>query len=361
MNDSQRLSIAAVCAFVINVGIVALPWPHEVTDVRPEEESLLFNITPAPPEEDVPPQHVPQVIETNPTEQAPDSRTALRSDKTSIPADTITYEGDAPAPRLEEMGDWFALPKPAGAEAQPSPPTPPLFPPAPETPPEDAPSKETETQPEDAPPKETETQPEDAPPKETETQPEDAPPEAAEEIEMPVAPEPAEDAIQVTEAPGEEPAPPEKEKEPEPAAPPKQLAKRMPPHAPQPATEAPQRGQGDVEGMAVEEGVAAFAALRDEVAAYILQLKPMIRRSWLTLLLTRYSGTSPTEATVKVVIAPDGTLVAAELMDSAEDRIYAALCRQAVRNAGPFPPFPFEIPREYRGENLVIRWTFGFL
>jgi len=79
------------------------------------------------------------------------------------------------------------------------------------------------------------------------------------------------------------------------------------------------------------------------------------------MLLTRYSGTSPTEVVIDCAIAPDGTLARVEIVGEPKDRVYAALCKDAVEKAGPFKPFPFTVPDMYRNRNLEIRWTFSFL
>jgi hypothetical protein len=299
MRYRHRFIFAALCSCGINLFVLMLPWPHAAVVDGARRPPLVFDFLPAA-EPEPARETVPQVVETRTTEQTPGPDTPLISDRDSAAADEETYDGEDPAPRLEEQDGLYELPAP------PAPPEPVVPPPAtgretPEPPPvADKDDLLAMAQPEMAAP-------------------------------------PAPQAIR-------ESAPP-----PEPSAP-----------SP-PAPLSPSRGRGSLEGMAVEEGIASFAALRDDVAAYVLEIKPLVQREWLALLLTRYSGTSPTQAVVRLAIAPDGAIAGVEQAETPRDRIYAALCQEAIRRAGPFKPFPFRIPREYRGQNLVIRWTFRFL
>jgi hypothetical protein len=110
-----------------------------------------------------------------------------------------------------------------------------------------------------------------------------------------------------------------------------------------------------------QKGFAGHEALQDELAPYLREVRARVERRWNEALLTRYRGTNPTRAVVDCVIAPDGSLVAATIVDAGPDRLYAALCREAIERAAPFGAFPFQVPDIYRSSNLEIRWTFSFL
>jgi hypothetical protein len=115
-------------------------------------------------------------------------------------------------------------------------------------------------------------------------------------------------------------------------------------------------------GDAVREmGLLNFEAIADQVAPYLKQVKQRVERRWNEALLNRYSGLTPTEAVIECAIAPDGTVVSAQIVGNPSDPIFAALCRTAILRAGPFGPFTFQVPDIYRNQNLEIRWTFSFL
>lgn len=67
------------------------------------------------------------------------------------------------------------------------------------------------------------------------------------------------------------------------------------------------------------------------------------------------------KAVIDCEINAEGELVSVNVVGTDNDKLYSALCRDAVQRAGPFGPFPFEVPDIYRGKNLEIRWTFSFL
>jgi hypothetical protein len=64
---------------------------------------------------------------------------------------------------------------------------------------------------------------------------------------------------------------------------------------------------------------------------------------------------------VDCAISPSGEVVSVTIVDPGESVSFAPLCKEAIEEAGPFPPFPFEVPEAYRNRNLEIRWTFSFL
>ncbi len=123
----------------------------------------------------------------------------------------------------------------------------------------------------------------------------------------------------------------------------------------------PGQTRGRAEGGVKNIGFVGFEAMKDELAPYLKVLRNRVERRWQTAIVMRYSGTTPTQAVVDCAIRPDGTLAFAAVVEPGSSASFAPLCQQAIRNAAPFPPFPFEVPEIYRNENLEIRWTFSFL
>ena len=136
------------------------------------------------------------------------------------------------------------------------------------------------------------------------------------------------------------------------------VAKAGGPPAPEPS---PRVTKGRLRDAVKKEGPASFEAHHEQFAPYMHEVRRRVEREWNAALMMRYAGTSPTEAVVDCAIAPDGTLVRVEVIGEPEERVYAALCKDAVEKAGPFRPFPFAVPDAYRSKNLEIRWTFSFL
>ncbi|MCX8065794.1 MAG: energy transducer TonB [Candidatus Hydrogenedentes bacterium] len=121
------------------------------------------------------------------------------------------------------------------------------------------------------------------------------------------------------------------------------------------------RTQGRVYNRVKREGVLGFEALQDEIAPYLKSVQKKVERYWLHLLLTKYSGTKPTEVVIDCEIGENGNLVKLEVVGSAEDPFYAGICKLALERASPFPPLPFKIPDIYQRKTLQIRWTFSFM
>ena len=342
MNYRNRIVFALVLSLGLNVLLVALPWPHAPQRAEATRSPLVFTV-PRPEEPQPKRQAIPQVVETIPSDTPPRTKTALLSDVNSVlRGESGTVEG-APSPLLDQLDEALDLPKPAIAPSrEPSPPAQPALP--------------TEAQPE--------TPPATEPVAET---PQPPAPDEMREAAAPVEESPMEETelrVARTAAPPAPPAPEAEEQAPlrrsASATPPS--SKPAPPPAPRAAPpQLPESGRSSVAGVTLEGGYASFAALEDEVAAYVLYLKPLIRQEWLTLLLTRYSGVSPTDAIVRVGITPQGGIAVLEIVGAPRDRIFAALCKEAIRKAGPFKPFPFRVPPEFREENLLIRWNFRYL
>lgn len=108
-------------------------------------------------------------------------------------------------------------------------------------------------------------------------------------------------------------------------------------------------------------GVQGFEALRDQIAPYLKKVEDAVERQWREALLTKYNGARATTAEIDCEIGPDGRIVSLKITGTPDDRIYAALCKEAIEKAGPFGAFPFQVPEMYRNKNLEIRWSFNFL
>ena len=122
-----------------------------------------------------------------------------------------------------------------------------------------------------------------------------------------------------------------------------------------------QASRGRVEGGVKRTGLLSFEAMESEIAPYLKVIRQRVERNWRTALHTRYSGTSRTRAVLDCAIAPDGHIIEVAIVEAGDSATFAPLCKQAIENAGPFGPFPFEVPEVYRSKNLEIRWTFSFL
>ena len=108
-------------------------------------------------------------------------------------------------------------------------------------------------------------------------------------------------------------------------------------------------------------GVGAFEAHQDQLAPYLLEVRKAVERYWRAALELRYSGTKPTAAVVDCAIRPDGTLAYVTIVEAGDSVSFGSLCQGAIEKAGPFAPFPFEVPEIYRSKDLEIRWTFRFM
>lgn len=113
-------------------------------------------------------------------------------------------------------------------------------------------------------------------------------------------------------------------------------------------------------GDAPTRGFVGFEAKQSELAPYLKQVRRTVENQWRALLQIRYTGTTATEAILDCAIRPDGTLAYVRIVEPGDSPTYGALCKVAVEKAGPFGPFPFEVPEIYRRKNLEIRWTFSY-
>lgn len=129
-----------------------------------------------------------------------------------------------------------------------------------------------------------------------------------------------------------------------------------------PVLELPQgRTRGRKRGGVEKIGLLNFEALQDEIAPYLKVVRNRVERRWRQAILLRFSGATRRKAVLDCAIAPDGRIVEVTIFESGGSGTYAEMCRQAVLAAGPFPPFPFEVPPGYRTKNIEIRWTFSYL
>ncbi len=119
--------------------------------------------------------------------------------------------------------------------------------------------------------------------------------------------------------------------------------------------------QGRVYNQVKREGILGFEAIQNQLAPYLRGVQKQVERYWLHFLLTRYSGTKPTEVVIDCEIDENGKLVRAEVVGMVEDPFYASICKLALERASPFPPFPFKVPDIYQKKTLQIRWTFSFM
>ena len=118
---------------------------------------------------------------------------------------------------------------------------------------------------------------------------------------------------------------------------------------------------GRPDGGAKNKGFVAFEAKEDEFAEYLKEVQGRVERRWKAMIQIRYSGSQGTKAKLDCTINPRGQLVGVKIVEPGSSPSFAPLCKEAVESAGPFPPFPFSVPKMYRTENLEIRWTFSFL
>ena len=312
MTYSRRIQIAAALSLLLHVGGLAawrlLPDPAPRLSTPPAPEPIEIDLQPEPATQ---PERTQLVDVTVPVPE-PEQPSPLIAENNSVAMDRVARNGDQPSPLLnpDEHDQLAAAPTPP-AEPQPMP-----------QPPAEEESTEEPEEPDDS---ESPESPQDI---------------EALEAEM-------EETIPADTAPPE----PQSDNE-EPI----KLAQLDPMESQRAAEESTRNPRG----MA-REGITNFQAIESEIAPYLRQVRTRVEREWHEMLYTRYSGTQPTKAVIDCAISPSGQLVSVSVVGTENDRIYSALCRDAVQRAGPFGPFPFEVPDIYRDKNLEIRWTFSFL
>ncbi len=141
------------------------------------------------------------------------------------------------------------------------------------------------------------------------------------------------------------------------------IAKEEPKDISQPdyLSNALQKHQGKIYNQVKREGILGFEALQDQLAPYLREIQRKVEKYWLHYLLTRYSGTKPTEVVIDCEINSEGKIVRIDIIGKPDDPLFAGICKQALQVSAPFSPFPFKVPDIYRNKNLQIRWTFSFM
>ncbi len=119
--------------------------------------------------------------------------------------------------------------------------------------------------------------------------------------------------------------------------------------------------QGKIYNQVKKEGILGFEALQDQLAPYLKEIQRKVEKYWIHYLLTRYSGTKPTEVLIDCEISSEGNIVKLDIIGNPEDPLFAGICKQALQKSAPFSPFPFQVPDIYQNKNLQIRWTFSFM
>jgi outer membrane biosynthesis protein TonB len=320
----RRLKIAAVLSLMLHASCVVLAILNpgacipEPPGLVPKQEPIVVHLQPD--DADQPMRLVDPAV---PSTEVPDD-TDLIAETNSKAQDEAASEGDASTPEMNEMDEFDAL----GGAPLASPASPPI---AVVSPPAPAPTEEPSAEPEP----------------------------------VEVEPKPVEGSVAV--APGATARAEEESQDKEPAA---DLAPNEPASerieiakaetVPMVAGDggAPRaRKRGGVEA----EGFANFEAKQHELAPYLKTIREKVERAWRSALQVRYTGTTPTKAVIACTINPKGDVVKVEIVDGGESVSYGPLCKDAIQSAGPFGPFPFEVPEIYQNENLEIRWTFSFM
>ncbi len=322
MQRKRNTTIAAAASFVVHLAVLygigaGLHMPREHA-AELNTEPIRIRLTP-PPEPD--PVRTRQLVETLTPANEPVEVSDLIAETNSQASDVAARESETLGPTSVEESDFDHLAVPTPPE-EPAAPTPPPAPPSPE-------SVATEAVPESEPAPAPEPAPQPAPPTRM----------AKLEPAPRALPEPKPETVAAAARP------------PQPEAP----QRPRTPKLPEGRTTGRQRGGVDAVGFV------GFEAMQDEIAPYLKEIQAAVELRWREMLLTRYSGVSPTIADIDCEIAADGTIVHVTPVGTPKDPVYAALCRNAIQKAGPFKPFPFTVPPEYANRNLEIRWTFNFL
>lgn len=302
-----RMGIAGAVSLAAHLA-AAVAWvgaaPTVGTGPEPEPAPITLNLSP---ETSLPAQ---SLVETVTPAAAPDSETFNIARQSTRAADMMLQEGDLPGPAFFEEAPAESLAQPTPAPQSVPSPTPPA-------------------------PKETPREPE-------ETQPEEESPEPPPAPERPALP-----------------ADPPRQETPE-DRPEQQPVKMAQAAAAPPQEQSPSKARGRLRNRVTNQGFTSFEAIQHEVAPYLEEVKKRVERQWTTALM-KYNGTQARSVEVDCEIAADGSLALVEVVAPVGDVIYETLCAEAIRSAGPFDPFPFEVPEIYQNQNLEIRWRFSFL
>jgi len=306
MTYQSRMCASIVVASAVHTLAVLVPWSHGYPDVAgipsPTSEPVVMQLQPDQPRPS--PQRLVDV--TAPAQESVDEFTDLIAESDANAADAQDVDSGENAPRMEEIDDSERL-------AAPEPKPPAERPPVPET---------------------------------------RAAPESP-------AREKPEERIKVAQ---NIPEPDPFDREMSAAQPPNVAEESITDQPNEPMPELPQgRTRGRVKGGVKSGGFLNFEAKKHEFAPYLKVVRNRVERRWRQAILLRYSGATKQEAILDCAIAANGRIVEVTVVDDGGSRAYADMCRRAVLDAGPFPPFPFDIPPGYRSKNMEIRWTFSYL
>ncbi len=373
MSYPTRFSLAlAAATFIVMAFIAATPRVlrniHAAAIVVPEPRPIqldLRDLEPLPPLQQEKPEPPKRLIDAGAAAEAPVRDTDLISSENTQAQDMSDAQGDEARPAADQVDDFDQL----GASATPPAPQPtpeqPAAQPAPETPPAETAEKQP-SQTEPVPP--AEKTPSPAPQTDA-----TGVPTADQPAKQPPAPDakPVDAKAEMAQAkapPQEKPKQEEPKSETKPAerfqvaaAQPQEAQPPTPPQQRQVQTQELRASKGREGGGATNSGFTSFEANKHELGAYMLKVRNAVEREWRTALHLRYSGVSRTDATIKCSIRPDGTIEFVEIVDAGSSLTYAVLCREAIEKAGPFEPFPFDVPEIYRNENLEINWKFSYM
>jgi outer membrane biosynthesis protein TonB len=351
MHYWTRIGAALAASILLNLALLTA-LPHlvrsnvAVARTEPPQRSIRFDFSGPEPELDE--RNDPkQLIDAGAEVQGPVAETDLISSRDSQAQDNSDADGDPSKPAVDELDDFDQMPVPPSRPSEAS-----------ESAEASAPAEKTEVaQEKTAPESETAPQPKpSAPPPPALA----APAPNGTKLAAAVIPKP--DPKQPAEKPGEakleELTPKEPEKEPVPER--FQVAQATPPAPKMPVQEL-KSSRGREEGGASNSGFTSFEANRHELGEYMLRVRSLVEREWRSALRIRYTGVSRTEAVIECSIRPDGSLEYARVLDPGVSLTYAVLCRQAIEQAAPFGPFPFDVPEIYRKDNLEITWKFSYL
>ena len=349
MSYAKRIQLAVLASLALHILFLSIPYLPKADDAfsfAAADEPLVLNLQPEAEEDDAVKRLVDGGVESNESSESTD----LISDRSTKAQDSSDATSAENRPDTGDVSDFEELSTPP-VEAQPepiaTPPAPPAQPAVTETEAEDIPAEEPS-------PEEPET---DAPePSEEEV--ERVEPELLDVLE----PEPA-----PTPKPTEETAEPAPTDEDQPIDPEKGIdevleryAMAQSPAAP-PVPQDPGVTRGREGAGALEKGAVSFEANEHVFGAYMQEIRRRVERKWKTAIQLRYSGAQSTYALVECAISPQGEVMYVNIKEEGNSATFGALCRQAILDSGPFPPFPFSIPSVYRNRNLEIRWKFSYM
>ena len=343
MSYRSSIEIAGVCSVIVHLAIISgigYRLQHREDTPAPAPPTMVIALRPPDPAEE---EQVKRLIDSGAPAQHPveSADTDLISEQDTQAQDNSPEEGEGLQPTSETTAEFdeLGLPEPILAEPVPPAPIPPESA-APAPPPTvvEQPQLEANTAPpmQESPERVTVARALDKAPLPATEQLASAPSESEPEPEVAAEPEPEE------ESPSE----------------PFQMAQYPIPL--QPVIQNIDSTRTRENGGAKDEGPLSFEANKHELGEYMLRVRQLIKLEWRRGLQIRYRGAGPAEAVVKFGISPTGQLVFANVIEQGASITYAAMCKGAIEAAGPFPPFPFEIPAEYRTRNLEVQIKFNY-